>query len=112
MMGDIRILREQIEVGVPLESAAILAGYEFEEIEELENDLAIKRMIAEADANFISRHLINIATHSDINPRMSTWLLERRFPEHFSQTNKILERNDIPKSVILRGVSPDVGNDS
>jgi len=112
MMGDIRILREQIEIGVPLESAAILAGYEFEEIEGLENDPAIKRMIAEMDANFISRHLTNIATHSDINPRMSTWLLERRFPNYFSQTNKIIEKDDIPKSVVLRGVVPDADPDN
>jgi len=112
MMGDIRVLREQIEVGVPIESAAILAGYDFEEIVALEEDSEIKQMVAVADANFISRHLVNIATHSDINPRMSTWLLERRFPEHFSQTNKIIEKDDIPKSVVLRGVNPSADSDN
>jgi hypothetical protein len=106
-VGDFRVLKDQIEIGVPLESAAILAGYEFEEMEALSNDPQIKKMIATADANFISRHLTNIAVHSDVNPRMSTWLLERRFPERFSQANRNIEKDDIPKSVILRGVDPD-----
>lgn len=105
-MGDVRVLEEQIQIGVPLESAAILAGYDFEEIESLASDPEVKRMVAIADANFISRHLTNIAVHSDVNPRMSTWLLERRFPEHFSQANRNLEKDDVPKEVVLRGVSP------
>lgn len=105
-MGDVRVLKDQIELGVPLESAAILAGYEFEQIEVLEKDGQIQRMIAIANAEAISRHLANVSAHSDMNPRMSLWLLERRFPEHFSPTNKIISKDEIPKSVILRGVSP------
>ena len=110
-MGDIRVLREQIEIGVPLESAAILAGFEFDEIEALEDDDTIQRMVALADAQFMSRHLVNIATHSDVNPRMSAWLLERRFPAHFSPTSKIVEPKDVPKSVVVRGVHPRVNSD-
>ena len=110
-MGDVRVLKEQIEIGVPIESAAILAGYDFEEIAALQEDQEIKRMAAIADANFISRHLLNIAEHSENNPRMSTWLLERRFPGHFSPTSKIVEQDDIPKSVTLRGVPSNANGD-
>ena len=111
-MGDIRVLTDQIEIGVPFESAAILAGYDFEEIEKLIDDPKIKRLLAIADANIISRHLVNITEKSDDNPRMSTWLLERLFPEHFSPANKILEKDDVPKSVTLRGVMPDASRDN
>ena len=90
-MGDVRILQEQIEIGVPLESAAILAGYSFEEIEKLEESDEVRMMMAVANATFISRHLLNVVDHSKENPRMSTWLLERLHPKHFSQTNKIIE---------------------
>ena len=69
-MGDVRILQEQIEIGVPLESAAILAGYSFEEIEKLEESDEVRMMMAVADATFISRHLLNVADHSDENPRI------------------------------------------
>jgi hypothetical protein len=110
MMGDIRILKEQLEIGVPLESAAILAGYEFEEIESLKDDSQVKRIIAEADASFISHHLLNISEKSDDNPRMSAWLLERRFPEHFSVSSRNLEKDEVPKEVVLRGVSPDAAS--
>ena len=111
-MGDVRILQDELEVGVPLESAAILAGYTFEEIEQLGGSDEVRRIIAIADASFISKHLLNIITKSDENPRLSTWLLERRFPKHFSQTNRIVDKDDIPKSVLLRGVSPDANGNS
>ena len=111
MMGDIRVLKDQIEIGVPLESAAILAGYDFDEIEALEESKEIQHMVALADAQQMSRHLTNVAMHSETQPRMSTWLLERRFPDHFSPTSKIKELDDVPRSVILRGVSPDANSD-
>lgn len=106
-MGDIRVLKEQIEIGVPLDSAALLAGYDFEEIEKLETSDEIKHLVGLANAQFISRHLENIIDHSENNPRMSTWLLERRFPEHFLPARKIGEEDDVPKSVTVRGVTPD-----
>ena len=110
-MGDIRVLKEQIEIGVPLESAALLAGYDFEDIDELEQSTDIRKLVGIADANFISRHLMNIINHSEENPRMSTWLLERRFPGHFSPTSKIVEKDELPKSVTLRGVPSNANGD-
>lgn len=105
-MGDMRILIEELELGIPFESAAILAGFEFEEIEVLEKDDKVNEIIAKSNASLMHDHLQNIKNHSEVNPRMSTWLLERLFPEHFSQTNKIIEPSKMPKSVTLRGVGP------
>ena len=105
-MGDIRILKEQLELGMPLESASILAGYEFEEIDALHEDKEIQGLIAQCDAFLMNKHLMNITMKAEDNPRMSTWLLERRFPQHFSQASKILDAKDIPKSIRLTGVAP------
>lgn len=106
-MGDVRILKEQIEIGMPLEAAAILAGYDFEEIENLLEDSEINRVIKICEANLMNKHLSNIRDCAKDRPRLSTWILERKFPERFAQTNKIVEPKDFPKEIILRGVDPD-----
>lgn len=105
-MGDIRILKEQVEIGVPLESAALLAGYDFEEIAVLDDDREIQFITKLANANIMSKHLVNINVHSDVNPRMSTWLLERLFPDRFANTSKIVDKSNeppIPTSISLKG---------
>jgi len=105
IMGDFQVLKEQLEIGLPLESAALLAGYMFEEIEQLEQDSAITREVRLAEARLMSKHLLNVNAQSEDNPRMSTWMLERKFPQHFAGTTK-LSPSDIPHKVILEGVNP------
>lgn len=106
-MGDFRILKEQLEIGMPLESAAILAGYDFEEIEKLQEDSSVDLIIKTCEANLMSKHLTNIQECSRDRPRLSTWLLERKFPERFAQSNKLIVPKEFPKEIILRGVKPD-----
>lgn len=111
-MGDVRILKDQLELGLPLESAALLAGYDFEEIDGLKDDEEIIKVTKIAEASLMRKHLTNVKDFSEVNPRMSTWLLERRFPQHFSQTSKIVDLDEVPKSVTLRGVAPDADGDN
>ncbi len=100
MDGDdrINILKDQVEIGVPLESAAILAGYDFEEIDALREDPAIMKMVAIAEAEMMSKHLLNVAMQSESNGRLSTWLLEKRFPKHFGGSRA--SDDDRPSSIV------------
>lgn len=109
--GDFRILEEELELGVPFESAAILAGYDFEVIREMMGSDEIQELIMRTEAFTIHEHLSNIRTHCENNPRLSTWLLERLFPEHFSQTNKNIEQEPFEGDVTVRGVGPDDSNE-
>jgi len=109
--GDFRVLEEELELGVPFESAAILAGYDFEVIREMMESDEIQKLITKSEANMIHEHLTNIRTKAEENPRLSTWLLERIFPQHFSQTNKNIEQEDFRGDVTLRGVGPDVSDE-
>jgi len=105
--GDFRVLKEELELGVPFESAAILAGYDFEVIREMAENDEVQKLIIKSEANMIHEHLTNIRTKAEDNPRLSTWLLERIFPQHFSQTNKNIEQDDFPQDVELKGVHPE-----
>jgi hypothetical protein len=106
-MGDMQVLKEQLEIGMPFESAALLAGFSFEEIEALADDEKINRIVEVAEATLMSRHLLNVNEKSDDNPRMSTWMLERKFPNHFSPTTKIQTPDDGSLSVEVKGVFPE-----
>ena len=106
-MGDIRVLKEQLEIGMPFEAACILAGYDFEEIEELRESPEVDKIIKICEAHLMSQHLSNIKDCSQDRPRLSTWILERKFPENFAQTNKVIDPREFPKEIILKGVGPD-----
>lgn len=107
-MGDIRVLQEQIEIGVPLESAAILAGYEFEEIAELAEDAGVRKLVAIAHATLMSRHLMNIGEQSDNSARLSTWILEHLFPDQFGTKLRTKDETPpptVPTTIILKGAN-------
>ena len=106
-MGDMQVLQDQLEIGMPFEAAALLAGFTFEEIEVLERDEEINHRVQLAEANLMSKHLVNINATSDQNPRMSTWMLERKFPKFFSQTTKLQTPNDDSLSITVKGVNPE-----
>lgn len=106
-MGDMRILNDQLELGVPIESAMLLAGFSFEDIENREDDTEISNLIKMSEAVFTSKHLAYINAEADTNPRLSQWLLERRVPKDFSPTQTIKEPDRPPNfSIQLVGVKP------
>lgn len=106
-MGDIRVLQDQLELGVPIEDSMLLAGYTFEEIESREEDEEIEFVIKQARAIFTSKHLIGLNAIASEKPQVAQWLLERVVPGRFSQGHKIVEAPKLPKSIRLVGVYPD-----
>ncbi len=101
-MGNIEILKEQLELGVPLKHAAVLAGYEKDEIPKLAEDPKIEQVITLAKASLISEHLVKLKQKSFWNSQDSKWLLEKVFPEDFS--GKILDEdgNEILRVIIQK----------
>lgn len=91
------ILREQLELGVPLDSAALLAGYEPEDLDALKEDEVVSKIISIAQANLISYHLDNIKRKSKWSSNDSKWLLEKVLPKIFS--GKVL--NDEGKEELI-----------
>ena len=83
-MGNAEILTEQLELGMPLKYAAVLAGYEKDEIANLQSDPALEKVITLAKANLIREHLLKLQKKSKHNSQDSKWLLEKVFPEDFS----------------------------
>jgi len=112
MSGDSRILKDQLELGVPLEDAMLLAGYTFEEIENREDSDEIIVIERAAKAQFISKHLVQLNAISDERPSVSQWLLERVVPERFAQNHKLLDFPKLPEVIKLEGVYPDAATDS
>ena len=104
-MGDMQVLQDQLEIGMPFEAAALLAGFTFEEIEVLERDQEINHLVQLSEANLMSKHLTRV--NASDNDRMSTWMLERKFPKFFSQTTKLQTPNDNNLSVTIKGINPE-----
>lgn len=111
-MGDIRVLRDQLELGVPRESAMMLAGYSFEDIDRYEKDPEVMGLLKMTKATFISKHLAYLNAAADEKPQISQWLLERVASDGFSPTQKVV---DVPikktRSIRIRGIKPKVLDD-
>ena len=109
-MGEVDSLKDQLELGLPVEEAMLLSGYSFEEIEDYKNNEELMIIIKMSSALFMRRHLTQIVTKSDERPQLSQWLLERLHPEKFGTKRDQEPPINFPSKIILEGVYP--GNDS
>lgn len=104
-MGDFRVLKDELELGVPIKYAMLQAGYSFDEIESYEDSPEIIELIERTTALFISKHLQRL--NSDDRSQVSQWLLERRVPKDFSQGQKIIDPPKMPNVIKIEGIYAD-----
>ena len=104
-MGNKDVLLEQIELGLPLEHAGLLAGYSFEEIALLSEDEDLNYDIKVHEAKLMSKMLTRVDEQSHVNTRAATWSLERKFKE-FAPTNNFnvdMPNAPVPVNVVIKG---------
>ena len=110
-MGDSKQeqLLQAIRLGADLTTAALLAGYDFDDIEDLEEDEILQRKIKVTEAELQFKHLKRIDTASAIAAEKGTaspsqWMLEKLNPERFGKALKLSgdEKKPIPARIILQ----------
>jgi hypothetical protein len=106
-MGDIRILKDKLEIGIPVEEAMLLAGYSFEEIGNYEEIEEINFLVKMSKALLVDRHMTNLSIASGDKPQISQWLLEKIVPDKFGSGKKDKGPINFPKSIKLIGVYPE-----
>lgn len=111
-MGDLNTLKDQLELGIPVEESMLLSGFSFEEIENHQDNSEVVALIKMSKAIFMRKHLTQLSVVSDERPQVSQWLLERLHPDKFGSGSKNQEAPfSFPGRIILEGVHPDSNAD-